>query len=106
MAIEAKISIKHPVDFNVLAEQNRKKLLYTDLLRIRIVGGNTDDDIFDGTILGKRQNNSGGCWWLTPATQPSTQRGRWPGIRVGIKHLHPETESMKHQHLWEKLYLI
>ena len=26
--------------------------------------------------------------------------------KIGIKHLHPKTESMKHQHLWEKLYLI
>ena len=105
-AIKAKLSTKHPVDFRVLAEQNRKKLLHTYLLRIRIVMGNTDADIFDDTTLGKRQNNSAGCWWFTPATEPSTQRQRWPGRRVGIKHLHPETESMKRQHLWEKLYLI
>lgn len=82
LAIGTKVSTKHPVDIKALAEQNRKKLLHTDLLGIRTVIGNTDIDIFDGTILGKRQNSSAGCWWLTLATHPTH-----PGRRRGIKHL-------------------
>ena len=104
--IRKEISRKHQIDIKVLAEKNKTKLLQTDLLRIRIVMGNTDADIFDGNILGKRQLNSAGCWWLTPATRPSTLGQRWPGSRFGIQQLHPETDSMKHQQLWKKLYLI
>ena len=44
--------------------------------------GNTEADIFDDNILGKRQYNSAGCWWLTPATRPSTLRQR--GLVGGV----------------------
>ena len=104
--IKREISIKQHIDIKVLAERNNTKLVHTDLLRIRIVMGNTEADIFDDNILGKRQYNSAGCWWLTPATRPSTLRQRWPGGRGRIQQLHPETDSMKHQQLWNKLYLI
>ena len=56
--------------------------------------GNAESSIFDGTILGKRQHGSAGCWWLTPAGLPSKSKQRWPG------------RGVKHKKLWGKLYLI